>query len=878
MKIGKLAFFLIIALVFWRLIAPFPHVANDLHFLYPAGLEANFSLPVTFNDFEVGNGLGERTIFSMWFWPVRTTFAILGKLGISFTYLMMILAFIPMLALAALGIYRLLGEYKIGRWGKTAGTLFYLLNTYFLLLVDGGQINLAITYALLPWAFLYTKRAISVLSIKSVLKALLPLWGISIFDPRAILILAILILLKFLIDIFYKNMEAKMLLNYLLLGVFLLVSMLALHFYWVLPAWFARGEILPVTHERVSQVSFLSFANIGHSLILEAPHWYKNIFGKVAPIEAKFFLIPILVFLAPILRKKDKVVGFWLIVAVVAVFLSKGSIPPLGQIYSWLFSNVPGFSFFRDPTKFFFLTALSYSVLIGVTINQLDKRFGRVVPLLLMFYLLLLAAPVYMGKMTGVFSKPINQKEYLTLADKLSDDNDFGRILWIPTKAPLGYSSPIHPSLEASRLTNLRPFASAIAGTYETFNYLRAPYVQYLLDIAGIKYIVYPYPDTRREVLKQDNIDYYHWFLGKIADSSWGHIAGDLGGKDSPVPVVEVNKHQDRFFLSPNIWWVIGSDRIYGDLAELPDFDLSKNALVFAEEHPGLSQRLKEFPNARLLIYGKNDTDLAANFLDGSSFIFPAKNLDFSPTASSGWWKRETADLISWRGFLQEKYGIDNQDFDYGGGWAVGEGNVELQILNDKLKKGNILLARVMESTKGGKIEFYQGSYLVGVVLTKPESVQDDANVRWFEVGSLKSEAPVEIKTYGDINVVNALASIPVSEWSRINELTRQYKKEEKPLFKSAGEPAVNYRRINSTHYKVEVKGIIDSAVLAFSETYDPLWQMNGKKSFPLYSLINGFHIDKDGTYDIYFTPQRYVVPGLIVSAIAFFSLVGFLR
>ncbi|MFH1863980.1 MAG: hypothetical protein ABIJ85_03710, partial [bacterium] len=420
MKIEKLVFFLIMALVFWRLIAPFPHVANDLHFLYPAGLEANFSLPTTFSDFEVGNGLGERTIFSMWFWPVRTAFAILGKFGISFTYSMIILAFVPMLALAALGIYRLLGEYKIGRWGKTAGTLFYLLNTYFLLLVDGGQINLAITYALLPWAFLYIKRAISVLSIKSVLKALLPLWGISIFDPRALLILAILILLKFLIDIFYKNMEAKMLLNYLLLGVFLLVSMLALHFYWILPAWFARGGILPATYERVSQVSFLSFANIGHSLILEAPHWYKNVFGQIAPIEAKFFLIPILVFLAPILRKKDKVVGFWLIVAVVAVFLSKGSIPPLGQIYSWLFSNVPGFSFFRDPTKFFFLTALSYSVLIGVTINQLDKRFGRVVPLLLMFYLLLLAAPVYMGKMTGVFSKPINQKEYLTLAGKLS--------------------------------------------------------------------------------------------------------------------------------------------------------------------------------------------------------------------------------------------------------------------------------------------------------------------------------------------------------------------------------------------------------------------------------------------------------------------------
>ncbi|MFH1864177.1 MAG: hypothetical protein ABIJ85_04725, partial [bacterium] len=583
----------------------------------------------------------------------------------------------------------------------------------------------------------------------------------------------------------------------------------------------------------------------------------------------------------------DKAVVFWLAVALFSVFLVKGTNPPLGNVYSWLFSNVPGFSLFRDPTKFFFLTALSYSVLIGITVEELVKRFKiRILPLILIFYFVILAWPVYSGKMTGTLSSPPYQAEYSRVAQILESDKNFGRILWIPTISPLGYSSPTHPALDASRLTALRPFASAVEGTYETFNFLRAPYVQYLLDIAGIKYIVYPYPDTRREVLKQDNIDYYYWFLGKIADSSWGHIAADLGGKDSPVPVVKVNKHQDRFFLSPNIWWVIGSDRIYGDLVKLPDFDLSKNALVFAEEHPGLSQRLKEFPNARLLIYDKNGMDLAANFLDANALIFPAKNLDFSPTKDSGWpagrsfsegwWKRETADLISWRGFLQEKYGIDNQDFDLGGGWAVAEGSQKLIINHQSLNIGNVLLARAMESTKGGKIEFYQGNNLVGVVSTKLEPVRDDANVRWFEVGSLDSEAPVEIKTYGDINVVNALASIPVSEWSRINELTRQYKKEEKPLFKSAGEPAINYQRVNSTYYKVEVKGISGSAVLAFSETYDPLWQMNGKEAFPLYSLINGFHIDKDGTYDIYFTPQRYVLPGLIVSAIAFFSLGAF--
>ncbi|MBU0569759.1 hypothetical protein KKB40_03180, partial [Patescibacteria group bacterium] len=38
------------------------------------------------------------------------------------------------------------------------------------------------------------------------------------------------------------------------------------------------------------------------------------------------------------------------------------------------------------------------------------------------------------------------------------------------------------------------------------------------------------------------------------------------------------------------------------------------------------------------------------------------------------------------------------------------------------------------------------------------------------------------------------------------------------------------------------------------------------QNSYPLYSLINGFTIEKDGEYDIYFFPQRYVLPGLLVS------------
>ena len=52
--------------------------------------------------------------------------------------------------------------------------------------------------------------------------------------------------------------------------------------------------------------------------------------------------------------------------------------------------------------------------------------------------------------------------------------------------------------------------------------------------------------------------------------------------------------------------------------------------------------------------------------------------------------------------------------------------------------------------------------------------------------------------------------------------------------------------------------------------THSRMTEKNCKvyNSYPLYSLINGFTISEDGEYDIYFSPQKYVLPGLLVSGV----------
>ena len=138
----------------------------------------------------------------------------------------------------------------------------------------------------------------------------------------------------------------------------------------------------------------------------------------------------------------------------------------------------------------------------------------------------------------------------------------------------------------------------------------------------------------------------------------------------------------NRFFITPNAWWVIGSDSLYS-AAMNQRLKFAKNAFIFADEQVGLGQRLNEFPDVKIVLWNKSLLDLAASFMSVDRVIFPAKNLGFNPD-KTGWWKREASDLINWRDFLQSKYGIDNQDFDLGGGWAVAEGSLKLTVKNEK--------------------------------------------------------------------------------------------------------------------------------------------------------------------------------------------------
>ena len=85
------------------------------------------------------------------------------------------------------------------------------------------------------------------------------------------------------------------------------------------------------------------------------------------------------------------------------------------------------------------------------------------------------------------------------------------------------------------------------------------------------------------------------------------------------------------------------------------------------------------------------------------------------------------------------------------------------------------------------------------------------------------------------------------------------------------------------TQYKVKVKNAKRPFLLVFSEGYAPEWELQGpdgaEEPVNAYTLLNSYPLKRGGTYDvtIRYRPQRWVLPGLVVSIFTLLSCLAFL-
>lgn len=384
------------------------------------------------------------------------------------------------------------------------GCVIFTLNTYALMIVGGGQMGVAMAYALAPLVLYSYLRVLEnkIGGIKNLLIFSIASSFQLMFDPRIFVITLSLYVLHFFVVMFIeKRTSPKILRNLLFMNVFSVI----LNLFWILPNFLHFGDFIKAARE--ADATFLSFASFSNSISLLHPNWPENIFGKIGFMKSEYIFIPIISFIGlfstALKDKKYKAsVLFFSLAALLGAFFSKGTNDPFGSLYLFL-SNLPGGSLFRDSTKFYLWICLSYSILFPLGIYYLLDRFfknkkkiGKLFLIAVVLYLIFLIKPAVYGNLTGTFSPHSVPKDYINLKNFLVSQKEETAILWFPRKQRFGFSSSISPAVNADEIIESawnRPLLNSFI-KMET---------KEILEEYDIKYVVVPY-DAQGELFLTD--------------------------------------------------------------------------------------------------------------------------------------------------------------------------------------------------------------------------------------------------------------------------------------------------------------------------------------------------------------------------------------
>ena len=461
-----------------------------------------------------GNGLGQNISFILGF---KWLFAILTKFFVQICDLPWSVAekfifFLPFWILSFSGAYIFSRHFYRKRMSRLLASIIYSSNTYALMLVGGGQMGVALAYAITPFVLnsFFTLK----LTKDSVLAGLL--WGFQFMTDFRI---ALITLLAGCIYIIWINR------HHLLPLLFAVISGVLINTFWILPLILLREVSMSEAYTTNGMVNFLSFADFSHTISLLHPNWPQNIFGKVYFMQPEFMIIPILAFASLILHKQKipqqnseqiftrEHSSYFALIALTGAFLAKGTQDPFGGIYLWFSQNIPGFIIFRDPTKWYVLIAFSYSILIPYTLGQLVKRtwglnyeLRIIVKTLNTKYVILYTFVIVfwlftirqlpLGQLTGTFKGKNMPADYQRLEKKIDQDHMFYRTLWLPHLERFGYFSQLHPSIDAQTLAGTNDLTKLAT-------WFIRPDTQELLTRLSVRYYILPV-DNWREIFLMD--------------------------------------------------------------------------------------------------------------------------------------------------------------------------------------------------------------------------------------------------------------------------------------------------------------------------------------------------------------------------------------
>lgn len=385
-------------------------------------------------------------------------FALIGANGEITKYLLLAL-----LALSGCSGYKLAKTVKIKQEGAFLSGLFYMLTPVIFNRVVPGYTNYILAYSLTPLIFSFFIKSVEdkKLKLRNIIATGL-LFALSGVQMQYFIMLPLLFLLYSLfsesINEFIKRFSV----------IFIAGAMaLLIHAPWILPSLMNSGAAKDVmSNKAITWVTFLHPSLIKAMLLQGASYGFfrQSLYiNNIALLlwAASAIILVFIVFSNIILNKNNRTVSFFLVLALITLFIAKGINPPLGGIYRILYANIPLMSLFRDLHNILVLPALAYTCLIGFATPKITETTKGVINLdatdedltaylifaLLVVLILIYAWPFFTGNFANNLNINVYKPEYYELFKKMEQDTEDYRVLYTPAIQPIRYAENSYPGV-----------------------------------------------------------------------------------------------------------------------------------------------------------------------------------------------------------------------------------------------------------------------------------------------------------------------------------------------------------------------------------------------------------------------------------------------
>lgn len=300
---------------------------------------------------------------------------------------------------------------------KTAPALFasllYLFNPFFF--VSYPNYNIHLSFIVLPLFAIFCHQIVK----NNIHKAIILMLLISLTIPSIFTNLPAVLPVFFAVFIyfFYLLLESRKSINFKKI-FYSLITFTAI--FLLLNIWWIYSYIHAFNSNKISQVVYQEVSNMFRTTSLPDAFrflggWafnsfnlnfdkgrYDNLYVNNFVFVLCTFAVVVLAFASSLFYKKNRRILFFLFLALLGLTLAKGDLEPFGQLFYWVWQNIPGMIMFREPfTKFMLIYVFSLAGLLGYFISyfnqQLKNKLKFIIYAVVLIILLIPSIPFIIG-------------------------------------------------------------------------------------------------------------------------------------------------------------------------------------------------------------------------------------------------------------------------------------------------------------------------------------------------------------------------------------------------------------------------------------------------------------------------------------------------